>query len=90
MDNDPSQSSKIAMKALENVECELLKIAARSPDLNPIENIFHIVKCDLREEAINNHIEAENFTQFQERVLSALKRIPSDVINEQLQVCQNV
>ena len=44
MDNDLSQSSKTAMNALRDVEGELLKISARSLDLNPIENIFHIVK----------------------------------------------
>jgi transposase len=48
MDNDPSQSSKAAMNALRSVESELLKIPARSPDLNPIENIFHIVKFNLQ------------------------------------------
>lgn len=34
MDNDPSQSSKVAMRALHDVEGELLKIPARSPDLS--------------------------------------------------------
>ena len=43
MDNDLCQSGKVAMNALEGIEAELLKI----PALNPIENIFHIVKCDL-------------------------------------------
>ena len=82
MDNDPCQSSKVAMKALEGIEAELLKIPARSPDLNPIENIFHIVKRDLREEAVNKHIESENFSEFRERVLGALKRIPCDIIDK--------
>jgi hypothetical protein len=44
VDNDPSQSSKASMNALRSVESELLKIPARSPDLNPIENISHISK----------------------------------------------
>jgi transposase len=82
MDNDPSQSSKAAMNALRSVESELLKIPARSPDLNPIENIFHLVKSNLRDEAINKRIEAENFSQFQERVVRALNSIPYDVIDK--------
>ena len=81
-DNDPCQSSKVAMNALEGIEVKLLKIPARSPDLNPIENIFHIVKCDLRDEAVNKHIESENFSEFRERVLTALKRVPCDVIDK--------
>ena len=44
MDNNPSQSTKAAINALRSVESELLKIPARSPDLNPIENISHISK----------------------------------------------
>ncbi len=48
MDNDPSQSGKVAMKALQSVEGDLLKIPARSPDLNLIENIFHIVKSNVK------------------------------------------
>ena len=42
-DGDPSQNSKAAHKALARSHSELLKIPPRSPDLNPIENIFHIV-----------------------------------------------
>ena len=44
MENCPCQTSRVALKALQDVECEVHKIPARSPDLNPIENIFHIVK----------------------------------------------
>ena len=40
MDNDPSQTSKVAMEALRTIEANLLEIPARSPDLNPIEQFF--------------------------------------------------
>ena len=85
MDNDPSQSSKAAMTALQSVEGELLKIPPRSPDLNPIENIFHIVKCSLREEAINKRIETESFAQFQDRVMCALSLISCHVIDKTIE-----
>ena len=42
MDNDPSQRSKLASDALEEVGAELVEITARSLDLNPIENLFNI------------------------------------------------
>ena len=70
------------MNALCDVEGELLKIPAQSPDLNTIENIFHIVKNSLREDAIKKRIEAESFLQFQERVVCALKCISSNVIDK--------
>ena len=43
MDNDPSQRSKVAKKAINDSGATLFEIPARSPDLNPIENLFHIV-----------------------------------------------
>ena len=42
-DGDPSQNSRAAQDAMVGCQSELLKILPRSPDLNPIENIFHIV-----------------------------------------------
>jgi transposase len=54
MDNDPSQTSK--GKAMEKSEAEFHKIPATSPDLNPIENLFHLVKKSLENEAIANNI----------------------------------
>jgi transposase len=56
MDNDPSQSSKAARKAMEKIEAEFHKIPATSPDLNPTENLFHLVKKSLENEAIANNI----------------------------------
>ena len=56
MDNDPSQVSKLAMNALREIECELCKIPSRSPDLNPCELNFHLVKDSLDNEAIERNI----------------------------------
>jgi transposase len=52
MDNDPSQ----ARKAMEKIEAEFHKIPATSPDLNPTENLFHLVKKSLENETIANNI----------------------------------
>ena len=56
MDNDPCQTSKKAMLALTQIECELHRIPPRSPDINPIENVFHPVKKMLQKEAIDQNI----------------------------------
>ena len=56
MDNDLSQSSKAARKAMEKIEAEFHKIPAKSPDLNPTENLFHLVMKSLENEAIANNI----------------------------------
>ena len=42
-DGDPSQSCKISREAMEKVGYCLFKISARSPDPNPIENVFHLI-----------------------------------------------
>ena len=69
MDNDLLQTSKAARQAMQDIEAEFHKIPARSPNLNPIENIFHLVKKNLGHEAIANCITSETFKQFTERVL---------------------
>ena len=56
MDNDPSQTRKKSLSALLDIECQPHEIPPRSPDLNPIENVFHLVKTSLEREAINKNM----------------------------------
>ena len=46
---------------------EMVKIPACSPDLNPIENFFHLVRTKMRSDAIQNNITKETYKQFVER-----------------------
>ena len=75
MDNCPCQTSKVAMKALEQIEAEMHVIPPRSPDLNPIKNIFHIVKNELVSEAIHKHTIVESFDEFEKRITNVLDNI---------------
>ena len=68
MDNDPSQRSKVAQRALNDVEAELHEIPPRSPDINVIESIFHILRCELEEQAVSENITSETFEQFRDKV----------------------
>ena len=81
MDNDPCQTSKAAMLALSEIECELHRIPPRSPDLNPIENIFHLVKNSLKKEAISLNIAHETFDNFKERVLRCFDNFDCNIID---------
>lgn len=47
-DNDPSQTSKRALQAMKAINTAHLIIPPRSPDLNPIENIFACVLESVR------------------------------------------
>ena len=69
MDSDPCQNSKIAKAALANIGANILKIPPRSPDLNPIENIFHNVERTLLEEALREKITYEPYTALSVRIL---------------------
>ena len=40
MDNGPCQTSKVALDAIEECSLQFLTIPPRSPDINPIENVF--------------------------------------------------
>ena len=42
-DGDPSQNSAQAKRVMSHANTVLLSIPARSPDINPIENIFYLV-----------------------------------------------
>jgi len=48
-DGDPSQNSALAKSAMSWANSTLLKLPPRSPDLHPIENLFHIASNKLKE-----------------------------------------
>ena len=50
-----------------------MRLTPRSPDINPIENVFYIVKVALKEKAMEQKISKESFLQFKERVVKHLK-----------------
>lgn len=81
MDNDPSQRSKLARDALMEVGAEVLYIPPRSPDLNPIENVFNNVKMDLAKGALQGHIQKESFNEFKIRVLQTLFNYNPSIID---------
>lgn len=80
-DNDPSQNSAVAKTALQQVRAKLLKIPPRSPDLNPIENMFKSVSDNLHDSAIEEQLERESFTQFKQRVKNTIVQFPVAKIN---------
>ncbi|XP_066926668.1 uncharacterized protein [Clytia hemisphaerica] len=80
MDGCPVQNCKKAKQAISDINCEVFKIPARSPDLNPIENTFHSVKEQMREEAIVKRITFENFDDFSARCQRTLLNVSKDLI----------
>ena len=72
MDNDPVQNSSPCRKVISLLGFTLLKIPPRSPDVNPIENLFAGVKKSLRNQAVERELGWESFADFKSRVVSTL------------------
>ena len=84
MDNDPSQTSKKSLSALSDIECELHEIPPHSPDLNPIENVFHLVKKSFKREAINKKMR-ESFVEFRARVFRCFESLDVAMIDRTIE-----
>jgi len=80
-DNCPRQTCKVAMAAYDRVNAKVFRIPPRSPDLNPIENFFHLVTNKLKEDALQQNITHETKLQFSERVIRTMKDFPVEKIN---------
>ena len=81
MDNCPRQNSKIAREAFDKIGATVFLIPARSPDLNPIENFFHIISRKLSEDAIDRDIQKETFTEFSDRVRQTMLNFDTSKID---------
>ena len=55
---------------------QLLAIPPRSPDINPIENVFHLIGQDLSWQAVEQNITQESFESFSARVKKTLMDFP--------------
>ena len=80
-DNCPIQNSRVARCAWTRLNAELVKLPSKSPDIHIIENVFNIVREDLRSEVLQKQIERETFAQFKERVRNLILRVPVVKIN---------
>jgi len=72
-DNCPVQNSNIAKAAFNAQNITIFRIPSRSPDLNPIENLFNQMKQQLRKQARDQLITKETKQQFSIRVQGMLK-----------------
>ena len=80
-DNCPIQNCAKARKALKRVRAKLFHIPARSCDLNPIENVFNLVKRELKRQALKNNITYESFEQFTQRVKYTLHAVSATTVD---------
>ena len=81
MDGCPRQNCRVALDTIQNVGGLVFSIPPRSPDINPIENFFHLVSKQLRRQAIQRNITRESFVQFSDRVRDVVLNYPVAVID---------
>ena len=61
---------------MEELDANLFPIPPRSPDINPIENIFHMVRKTLTQDAMEQNITQESIQEFQERIMKTMFELP--------------
>ena len=79
-DADPSQNWSKAKAAMKAVGANILPIPPRSPDLNPIENIFHLVKRKVNSDELDLQIMRENMNDFAETVKNTFLQMDKGII----------
>ena len=75
--------------AMKSVHTKLMSIPACSPDLNPIENLFHLIKRQLNNDAIVRDIKRENFQEFSTQVKSTILNFDNNVIDKIIESMSN-
>ena len=88
-DGDPSQNSTNTSNALYKMRAKKFSTPARSPDLNPIENVFDYVRTKLNEESLNINITFENFEEYSARVKKTFLSVPVKYINKTIESMDN-
>ena len=62
----------------------LFNLPEHSPDLNAIENVFHLLYKILREDAVCRNLTKEIFRQFSERIIETVLAFPIDMIDQSI------
>ena len=84
-DGDPRQNSKAEQESMASVNCEMFGIPPHSSDFNPVENVFHLLRKKLHEDAREHEIKQETYKEFSNRAKSTIENFPVDIINKTIE-----
>ena len=59
----------------------MFSIPPRSPEINPIENFFHLVKKQLNRDALEQNITPQNYWQFSDIVKETILNFPAAAVD---------
>ena len=68
MDNDPSQTSAKSMATLMDMGYTKQKIPAKSSDLDPIGNVFHIVRKRINAQIKESNVTRQTWDEFKQMI----------------------
>ena len=74
---------------MDAVGARLFSIPSRSPDMNPIENVFNYTKDKLHQQALEENITFENIEELSVRVKHTLEIMPIWYINKTISSMDN-
>ena len=80
-DGDPSQNCKLARETWERLGYSMFPIPPRSPDLNPIENTFHLIGKNLKKDAMDLNLESETYEEFCQRAKATTLAFDPSIID---------
>ena len=80
-DGDPSQNAASVKKELRKIKARVFSIPRRSPDLKPIENLFHLVRKQLNTGATSKNIVKESYEEFQNRIVQTFLQFLTEIID---------
>ena len=83
-DGDPRQNCRLAVEKFDFLGCNVFHIPAKSPDLNPIENIFGLIRKQLRADALSQRITKETYGEFCKRCAATITNYSPEIINKTL------
>ena len=78
---DPSQNSLKAKNAIFDIGARMFSVPSRSPEINPIENFFHLVEKQLNRDVLEQNITQESYRQFSDRVKETILNFPVATID---------
>ena len=78
-DVDPRQNSKAAQVSMASINCEMFGISPHSPDFDPVESMFNLVRKKLYDDAREHEIKQETYKEFSNRVKSTIENFQVDI-----------
>ena len=61
---------------MDSVGCRLFKVSPHFIDLNPIQNIFHLIAKQLKKNAITQNLDYETYEKFGRRAKTTVMNFP--------------